>query len=113
MALLPLAAHAQDVATFHNDSSRSGVQASESALTKSNVNSTAFGKTFTFTVDGDVYAQPLYISQLTMSDGRQHNVLFVATEHDNVYAFDADGNNPASGYLWKTSLLGSAETWVS
>ena len=112
-ALTIFTASAQDVTTFHNDNSRSGVQASEVTLTKSNVNATTFGKTLTFTVDGDVYAQPLYLGSLTMSDGKLHNVLFVATQHDWVYAFDANGNNPAAGYLWRTSLLEGTETWVS
>src|SRR5260370_23028242 len=48
-----------------------------------------------------------------MDDGRLHNVLFVATAHDSVYAFDADGNNPANGHLWRVSLLGHGETHVS
>jgi len=48
-----------------------------------------------------------------MADSRLHNVLFVATAHDSVYAFDADGNNPANGHLWRVSLLGHGETYVS
>lgn len=113
--LLILCGHAsaQDVTTFHNDNSRSAVQSNEVALTKSNVNPTLFGKTLTFAVDGDVYAQPLYLGSLSMSDGKVHNVLFVATQHDYVYAFDASGNNPAAGFLWRTHLIPSSETWVS
>ncbi len=104
---------AQDVLTYHNDMSRSGVKYQESILTWSNVRSATFGKKFSLTVSGDVYAQPLYVSQYAMSDGKTHNVLFVATTRDLVYAFDADGNNPAAGYLWKVALLGAGETYVS
>ncbi len=112
LMICPLMA-GQDVLTFYNDGARTGIQPNETALTPSNVNSTLFGKILNFAVDGDVYAQPLYVSQYTMSDGSVHNVLFVATEHDWVYAFDANGNNPSTGYLWRVSLLGSGETWVS
>ena len=104
---------AQNVTTWHVDNARTGVQQNETILTPSNVNSTLFGKLFTFPVLGDVYAEPLYIYQYTMSDGNLHNVLIVATEEDVVYAFDADGNNPSQGYLWESSLLGSGETYVS
>ena len=103
----------QDVTTWHNDMARTGVQASETALTPVNVNSSQFGKVFSFAVVGDVYAEPLYVSQYVMSDGVAHNVLIVATAQDYIYAFDADGNNPAQGYLWRDSLLGPGETWVS
>jgi hypothetical protein len=103
----------QDVRTFHNDRARSGIQRRETSLTPSNVNTNLFGKLRSFGVDADVYAQPLYISKYKMADGERHNVLFVATAHDSVYAFDADGNNPADGYLWRVSLLGHGETYVS
>jgi hypothetical protein len=88
---------AQDVTTWHYDNARSGVQSNETTLTPSNVNSATFGKVFTFPVMGDVYAQPLYLSQYLMADGLLHDVLLVATAEDYVYAFDADGNNPAQG----------------
>ena len=110
---IALCGRAQNVTTWHNDNSRSGVQPAEAILTTSNVNSTTFGKVFSFPVLGSVYAQPLYISQYMMADGNLHNVLIVATQEDYVYAFDADGNNPAQGYLWSQSLLGPGETWVS
>jgi hypothetical protein len=112
-SVLARPALAQDVLTFHNDAARSGIQRAETALTTSNVNASLFGKTLNFGVSGDVYAQPLYVSQFVMSDGKPHNVLFVATQHDAVYAFDADGDNPSSGYLWMASLLPSGETWMS
>jgi hypothetical protein len=106
-------APAQDVTTWHYDMRRTGVQPTETHLTPANVNPQQFGKVFTFAVTGDVYAQPLYLSQYTMNDGLVHNVLIVATAQDYIYAFDADGNNPAQGYLWSRSLLGPAETWVT
>jgi hypothetical protein len=115
IAMMAGASHlcAQDVTTWHYDNARTGVQPKETVLTPSNVNATTFGKVFSLAVNGDVYAQPLYLSQFPMADGRLHNVLFVATNQDSVYAFDADGNNPAAGYLWRKSMLGAGETWVS
>ena len=107
------ASTAQDVTTWHYDMARSGVQADETQLTLANVNPRQFGKVFSLPVIGDVYAQPLYLHQYTMADGRLHNVLIVATAQDYVYAFDADGDNPAQGYLWRESLLGPGETWIS
>jgi hypothetical protein len=77
------------------------------------VNSAHFGKVFSLPVIGDVYAQPLYLRQYLMSDGKLHNVLLIATAQDYVYAFDADGKNPSPGYLWRRSLLGAGETWGS
>jgi chitobiase/beta-hexosaminidase-like protein/Big-like domain-containing protein len=106
-------ARAQDVTTWHYDNARSGVQQNESLLKPSNINYGTFGKLFSFPVNGDVYAQPLYLSQYLMSDGQAHNVLIVATAEDYVYAFDADGHNPAQGYLWRKLLVGSGETWVT
>lgn len=106
-------APAQDVTTWHYDNARSGVQSHETVLTPSNVHYSTFGKLFSLPVLGDVYAQPLYLGQYTMSDGKVHNVLIVATAEDYVYAFDADGKNPSTGYLWRKSLLGSGETWMS
>jgi len=113
-AFAPLAvAAAQDVPTAHNDIARDGVQAAETILTPANVNVMDFGKLFSLPVIGDVYAQPLYLHGFKMCDGQTRDVLLVATAQDYVYAFDADGNNPAPGYLWRRSLLGAGETWVS
>src|SRR5216117_204195 len=99
-----------DVITYHYDNSRSGQNLSETALTPANVNSTKFGKLGEFVVDGKVDAQPLYLSQVTIG-GQKKNVLYVATEHGSVYAFDADSiNGTTSASLWKTSTLGSGET---
>ncbi len=99
-----------DVITYHYDNGRSGQNLSETVLTPANVNSTTFGKKGEFIVDGKVDAQPLYLSQVTIG-GQKRNVLYVATEHGSVYAFDADSiNGTTSSFLWKTSTLGSGET---
>src|SRR4051794_16952268 len=113
LMLMQFIAPAQDVSTWHNDMARTGVQPSETILNAATVNSQQFGKVFSFAVSGDVYAQPLYLSQYMMGDGVAHNVLIVVTAQDYIYAFDADGNNPGQGYLWSKSLVGSGETWVS
>ena len=94
-----------DVLTYKNDLSRTGQNLTESTLTLANVNSAGFGLLRNLMVDGKVDAQPLYVSQLIVS-GSQHNVVFVATEHDSVYAFDAD----TGSVLWHASLLASGET---
>jgi len=88
------------VVTYHNDNASLGQNAQETVLTPSNVNSTSFGKLFTTNVDGNVYAQPLFVPRLTIA-GSVHNVLFVATEHDSVYALDAANGN----VLWHVSFL--------
>jgi hypothetical protein len=94
-----------DVTTYKNDLSRSGLNATESLLTTANVNPTSFGLLRNVAVDGKVDAQPLYLSQLSISGGT-HNTVFVATEHDSVYALDAD----SGATLWHVSLLKSGET---
>ena len=78
-----------NVTTYHFDSARTGANTQETTLTPSNVNSSSFGKLFSVTVDGDVYAQPLLMSNIAIPQGTR-NVLYVATEHDSVYAIDAD-----------------------
>jgi hypothetical protein len=80
------------VTTYHNDLSRTGADTQESILTPANVNSTTFGKLFAVPVDGALYAQPLYLPNVTIAGGT-HNVLYVATEHDSVYAVDADNGS--------------------
>ncbi len=94
------------VLTYHNDNMRTGLNPNETILTTSNVNSTAFGKLGSLQVTGLVDAEPLYVPNLTIG-GAQHNVVFVVTEHDMAYAFDADTPGPA---LWQVSLIPSAET---
>ncbi len=93
------------VLTYHNDSSRDGSNLQEYALTTSNVTTATFGKLFSCAADGAVYAQPLWISNLPIGGG-SHNVVFVATEHDSVFAFDADGGSGNSCIqYWTVSLL--------
>lgn len=94
-----------DVTTYHDDVARDGLNAQETILTPSNVNSTQFGKIGFDTVDGKVDAEPLFLANVN-AGGQARNVLYVATEHDSVYAFDAD----SGAQIWKTSILGSGET---
>jgi hypothetical protein len=97
---------AQDVLTFHNDMARTGQNLDETILNPSNVNSDSFGKLFTLTVDGKVDAQPLLADGVVISGEGTHNVLIVVTEHDSVYALDAD----TGVSLWKVSVLKPGET---
>jgi hypothetical protein len=100
-----------DVVTYHYDNLRTGQNLNETILTLANVNSTKFGKLGAFTVDGLVDAQPLYLSAVAIPGIGSKNVLYVATEHDSVYAFDADSvNGNTTPFLWKVSMLGSGET---
>jgi Bacterial Ig-like domain (group 2)/PQQ-like domain len=100
-----------NVVTWHFDAQRSGLNPGEQTLTPSNVTPTTFGKLFSYLVDGYMYAEPLLVSGLTVNGGT-HNVVYVATENDSVYAFDAD--NYGSGTpLWQVSLLQSGESPVT
>jgi hypothetical protein len=92
------------VYTRHNDLSRDGVNAQEYALNAANVTS-SFGKLASCAVDGAIYAQPLWVANVTLG-GAQHNVVFVATEHDSLFAFDADSTGCTQ--LWMVSLIDSA-----
>jgi len=98
------------VTTFHNDQSRTGQNLSEVVLSPGNVNVNSFGKLYGFTIQGNVYAQPLYVPGVTIS-GATHNVIYVATEHDAVYAFDADSNSPTP--LWTVSFTSPDGTSVT
>jgi len=93
------------VLTYHNDSSRTGQNLQESILTPSSVNSTSFGLVGTLSVQGLVDGQPLYVPNVDIN-GSRHNVVYVVTEHDLVYAFDAD----TLSRLWTVSVVGSGET---
>jgi hypothetical protein len=88
------------VTTYHNDNARSGQNTAETVLTPGNVNSSQFGKLFSTTVDGYVYAQPLYVPNVNMA-GATHNVLYVATEHDSLFAIDGDNG----AVLWQQSFI--------
>jgi hypothetical protein len=97
-----------NVTTYHNDNARTGQNTQEAILTPANVNSSQFGKLFSVSVDGWVYAQPLYLSNVTISGGT-HNVLYVATEHDSLYAIDADSGT----IYWQISLIPSGGSTVN
>ena len=100
-----------DVITYHYDNGRSGQNLNESTLTPANVNVSKFGKLGSFTVDGKVDAQPLYLSNVAIPGGGSKNILYVVTEHGSVYAFDADSiSGNTSAFLWKTSALLPGET---
>jgi hypothetical protein len=93
--------------TNKNDAMRTGQNLNEIALTTGNVNQVQFGKLFSRSVDGQLYAQPLYVPNVAIPGVGTYNVVYATTENDSVYAFDADGI--ATAPLWKTSLLGEGQ----
>src|SRR5262249_42450924 len=88
--------------TVQYDNARTGATLHETILSPSNVDAARFGKIFSYAVDGDVYAQPLYVPGVEIPGKGTHNVVFIATEHDSVYAFDA-GGKPAEP-LWRVNF---------
>ena len=103
-----LSAQTLRVRTSQYDNLRTGANVHETVLTPGNVNARQFGKIASLPVDGNVYAQPLYLSHVNVPGKGVHNLLFIATEHDSVYAFDAD--SPAATPIWHVNLLGPNET---
>jgi hypothetical protein len=99
-----------NVTTYHYDTASTGQNLSETTLTPLNVNATQFGKLFSYPVDGFAYAQPLYLTGVFVPGRGLRNVVFVATEHDSVYAFDADNPNPSTGggKLWQRVFINPA-----
>ena len=98
---VPAAPLAVNVTSYHNDAARTGQYLHETQLTPAVVSGGSFGKLFATAVDGQVYAQPLYLAGLFLPGHGRHNVVFVATEHDSVYALDAE----TGATLWQTSFL--------
>ena len=98
------------VYTYHHDAARDGANVQEYALTPANVTTATFGKLFSCPVDGAVYAQPLWVANLSIA-GVPHNVVFVATEHDSLYAFDADASPCLQ--LWHVNLIDSTHGGTS
>jgi len=99
-----------NVLTYQYDLTRAGVNSHENTLTPANVNAAGFGKLFSHSVDGVLYGQPLYVANVAIPGKGMHNVVYVATEHDSVYAFDADSNTGAnSAPLWQVSFLNAGK----
>lgn len=107
-ALLPALAWAQfaGVLTQHNDNARTGQNLAETILTPSRLSARTFGKVFSYSVDGQIYAQPLYVPRVSIPGHGVHNVVYVATQNDSLYAFDADYKTPAA--LWQVSFVNPA-----
>jgi hypothetical protein len=94
------------VFTQHNDTGRTGQNLYETILTPQNVNMKTFGKAFSYSVDGQIFSQPLYVPNVSIPGQGTHNVVYVETQNDSVYAFDADGLSPTA--LWQVSFINPA-----
>jgi hypothetical protein len=110
----PTSSRAQvPVTTWHYDNARTGANPNETILTPQNVSSTQFGKLFTQPVDGAIIGQALYLPSITIPGSGVHNVVYVATMNDSVYAFDADSATGANAQpLWQTTFLVGGATPV-
>ncbi len=95
------------VLTQHNDLARTGQNVNETTLTTANVKSSLFGKLFSYPVDNQIYAQPLYVPNVSIPGLGTHNVIYVATEGDTIYAFDADGLSPT--VLWSHNFTNPSQ----
>lgn len=104
---LLLASLDAQITTSQYDNARTGANIHETVLNPRNVDVNRFGRVVRLPVDGDIYAQPLYLPNLPVPGKGTHNVVFVATEHDSVYAFDAAGQPKEP--LWKISFTDAAK----
>ena len=99
-----------NVTTYQYDNTRVGSNLKEKTLTPSTINSSQFGRLFRQPVDGSIYGQPLYLAHIKINGKHSHNVVYVATEHDSVYAFDADDSRGANvNPLWHVSFIDPAK----
>src|SRR6202451_4531770 len=95
------------VLTQHNDIGRTGQNLQETILTPQNVKAKTFGKVFSYSADRQVYSQPLYVPNVSIPGQGTHNVVYVETQNDSLYAFDADGLSATA--LWKISFINPSQ----